>query len=42
MTREMVAEDYILEEDIDRIAEYASAHYSELTTPALVPQPADN
>ena len=42
VTREMVAQGYILEEDIGRIAEYASAHYSELTTPALEPQPADN
>ena len=42
VTREMVAQGYILEEDIGRIADYASAHYSELTAPALEPQPADN
>ncbi len=42
VTREMVAQGYILEEDIGRIDEYASAHYDELAARTLEPQAADN
>ncbi len=38
----MIAEEYILEEDLPRICRQAAAHYEELAAPVAEPQPADN